>query len=457
MSNDKKEKFYLTKQTPVFAHSCIFSQTLKDFWQNCSVNTHALQGEETKEYVFRSGKVKMPTLEDSEYAVSVQKSGAYAIAKNEKSLIRAVVSLAQKIELDENIRPYVSCCEYKSKPLVQNQMTHFCIFPETELYEIEKFVRLCGVIGYTHIILEFWGMLKYDCMKELAWTHAFSKEQLRPIIRVANEFGMDVVPMFNHWGHASASRHMNGKHVVLDRDPALCNHFTDFGWCWNYKNPDTKNLLRSVREELFDLCGKGEFFHIGCDEADGFDFEKESIDEFCSFIRETTDDLARLGRRPVLWGDMFVARHPEFDKENAYCTNSKSLESENAFLSKLDKRVVIADWQYDCRKYPVETSYVFKNRGFDTLICPWDRSIENSHSCAVTARDGFFGIIHTTWHTLSSGYPLVLSTALSVNGYPPKDMGFLGRKTADLLRKAFPANGDYKKAGWAKNQISELH
>ena len=43
-----------------------------------------------------------------------------------------------------------------------------------------------------------WGMLNFDCMKELSWPHGFTKEQIRPLLAEAHDLGMEIIPMFNH-------------------------------------------------------------------------------------------------------------------------------------------------------------------------------------------------------------------------------------------------------------------
>ena len=73
--------------------------------------------------------------------------------------------------------------------------------------------------------------------------------------------------MFNHLGHASASRSSYGRHVVLDQNPRLATLFEPDGWTWCLSNPETLELLRAIRSELIELFGEGGFFHIGCDEA----------------------------------------------------------------------------------------------------------------------------------------------------------------------------------------------
>jgi hypothetical protein len=335
-------------------------------------------------------------------------------------------------------------------------MAHFCIFASTKLYELERFIRFCGALKFTHVILEFWGMLKYDCMKELAWKHAFSKEQIRPIIDIAHDFGVEIIPMFNHWGHASASRCMHGKHVVLNQNPSLQSYFSDTGWCWDYSKAKTRELLKKVREELMELCGQGEFFHIGCDEAYGFDFSQKSMSDFCEYLNEIARDLKKHGRRAIAWGDMFIAQRNWFESKNRYTCNCKSEAEEKYFLSRLDKSIIIADWQYDSPVYPVQTSAIFKDYGFDVIICPWDRGVNESVASVKTAIDGLYGVMHTTWHTLSSGYPfLLLITQLCWQNDVINDCAERCTNSANVLRKAYFTNGDFEKSGWSEKEIVE--
>ena len=333
---------------------------------------------------------------------------------------------------------------------------HFCIFPETEIWELQRFVRLCGALKYTHVVLEFWGMLQYDCMKELAWSHAFTKEQIKPIVKEALDLGLEIIPMFNHWGHASASRVGFGKHVVLDQNPRLQTYFSEDGWCWDIKKPKVRALLRSIREELCELCGNGQYFHVGCDEAYGFDFSKESMDLICDFLSEISRDMNGKGRRIITWGDMFLSKHPEFNPNNRYSDcNNPSLETEQYMLGRLDRSVIIADWQYFTTIAPIETSSVFQNAGFDCLTCPWDRGLAQTRAAVTAVKEQqLMGFLQTTWHSISGRMPFITLAAMggfeSIDTY---DTNYINTRTAALLRKAFPTHGDYQKCGWNKRQV----
>ncbi len=449
--------FVLPAAVSAVANACMNKDILKEYWHNFSFNCSTLELTATDEFVFAIGNAERLPLDGCAYSVNVTSNGICIFAETAQDLLHGYMTLLDQInaiDVDDKTAACIECCEFAERALIQNRMVHFCIFPETELFELQRFVRLAGALKYTHVVLEFWGMLQYDCMKELGWNHAFTKEQVKPIIREANDMGLEVIPMFNHWGHASESRAGMGKHAVLDQNPKLQTYFSEDGWCWDFKKPKVRALLRSIREELCELCGEGKYFHVGCDEAYGFDFSTESMDGICGFLNEISRDMNEKGRRIIAWGDMCLSKHPEFNPENHYSCNNPSLETEQYMLTHLDRNIVIADWHYQAPVAPVETSAIFQNAGFDTLLCPWDRGMAQTKAAISTTKEyGLMGFMHTTWHTLSSGMPYVTLTA--VGGFESMDT----RKkliTAALLRKVMPANGDYRKAGWRKTQIDNV-
>ena len=443
------------------AHPSLNKDTIKNFWHSFTFNSSTLNISESKEFIFKVGNAKPLSLDNCDYSINIESDGICICAENEKDLIRGFMTLIDRfgvIDGDEGLVIELDCCQIKDKPMIQNRMVHFCIFPETELWELQRFVRFCGALKFTHIVLEFWGMLKYDCLKELSWSHAFTKEQIKPIIREANDLGLEVIPMFNHWGHASAGRVIHGKHVVLDQNPTLQTYFSDDGWCWDIRKPKVKKLLQQIRDELIELCGNGNYFHIGCDEAYNFEFTKENLNYICDFLNEISEDMRLKNRRVIVWGDMFLYRHGHYNPQNKYSCNAPTAEAEEYMLKRLSRDLIIADWQYEAVQAPVETASVFAQAGFDCLLCPWDRGVAQMKAVVVTVVEKkLMGILHTTWHTLSKGMPYV--TIAAVLGFERIDKcgnAKLVTHTAALLRKVMPANGDYEKAGWSKIQIDNL-
>lgn len=444
------------------SHPCLNKSILKEFWYNFTYQSSELNITEREELIFSLGDAAPLPLGDCDYSINICQSGICISAKSENDLIYGFMTLIDRfraVDRDEGLAVEADCCEIREAPIIRNRMVHFCIFPETELWELQRFIRFCGALKYTHVVLEFWGMLKFDCLAELSWKSGFTKDQIIPIISEANALGIEIIPMINHWGHASSGRVLHGKHVVLDQDPRLQTYFSEDGWRWDIRKPKVRELLKKMRKELIELCGKGHYFHIGCDEAYNFEFTEENMSELCDFINETAEEIYLDGRRAIVWGDMFLFPHPEYDQKNNYVDcNAPSLQAEQYMLKRLSRRLVIADWQYHSAYAPVETASAFVKAGFDCIMCPWDRGAEQQSAVISTVREyGLWGLMHTTWHTLSSGMPFVTRAAVGCwENVDSIKMIQMRTQSAALLRKVFPICGDYEKAGWSKVQVGNL-
>lgn len=439
------------------AHACLCNEIFAKLWDGYTYRSSALEIFETNELVFIIGNAARPELADGDYAVNVEKNGVCIVADSEKELIRGFMTLLDMLRPADG-EGAVSVCAplgiYREKAKIGLRMIHYCLFPENELWELHRFLRLCAVLKYTHVIIEFWGTLRYDCMNELAWSSAYSKDEVKPIIDEARSLGLEIIPMFNHWGHASASRVLHGKHVVLDQNPALQNYFTEDGWCWDISKQSVRALLRNIRKELCLLCGEGEYFHIGCDEAYNYSFTKENMDFICDFINEVGREMKAEGRRIIAWGDMFLYRYSHYNPNNRYSCHCPEPGPDKYMLEHLDRNTVIADWQYNAKEAPVETSDVFTSAGFDCLLCPWDRGEAQMRSCLTTVTDkDLMGLMHTTWHTLRGGMHYVTVAAKGCyDGNEPYVLNSARTHTAATLRKVYPINGDYKRAGWSAEE-----
>lgn len=453
-----EDSFRLEGEISAAAHPCLNKDIIKSFWHSFTFQSSILNITECEELVFKIGNAVPLSLDDCEYSININSDGICVCAKNERELIHGFMTLIDRFQAadgGEAPAAELDCCQIKDKAIIQNRMVHYCVFPETELWELRRFIYFCGALKYTQIVLEFWGMLKYDCMRELSWSSAFTKEQIKPIVREANDLGIEIVPMFNHWGHASSGRVKYGKHVVLDQNPALQTYFSGDGWCWDIRKPKVKALLRQIRDELTELCGNGNYFHIGCDEAYNFEFTSESMKDICDFINEISEELRAHNRRAIAWGDMFLYRHPHYNPNNSYTCNAPSPEAERYMLEHLHRDVIVADWQYDTKQSPVETAAVFTRAGFDCILCPWDRGIEQMNAVLSTVKEqSLTGFLHTTWHTLSNGMPYVALAA--VGGYEKTDRYGILTHSAALLRRVMPACGNYAKAGWSRSQVNNL-
>lgn len=385
---------------------------------------------------------------NSEYVINVTDNGIYIGGCNYSATMRGFLMFLERIKYSaDDDSFYVENCQITESPLLSFRCVHLCIFPETKLDFLKKCVRSCAIAKFSHIIFEFWGMLKFDCMKELSWPFAYSKEEIKKIVSEANALGIEIIPMFNHLGHASACREINGKHVVLDQNPRYEYMFESHGWIWNFKRDDVNVLLDKVRDELIEVCGEGSYFHIGCDEAYSIGNDENEALKMAKYLNRISNDLKTKGRRAIMWHDMLLSKN-EF---KGYVAMSNEKVSD-ILLKNIDKNILIADWQYGCYGEIWRTSKKLKENGFDVVCCPWDNKQNITEAVDTVTSNKIYGIIHTTWHTLFHGFSEMIYAGMrSYYGTNKKNLDDIYRfYCASVVRKALPSCGEYEKCGWSE-------
>ncbi len=451
------------KKVSAKANVCLNKSVFKEFWRGFCCHSSDISMADSQKYEFIIGDPSLCEDGGGLYCINADEKGVLVTANDVKGLICGYMDLLGRIKVlatDDGRELFgIESCRASVSPKVRNRMIHYCVFPETKYYEMQRFIRLCGFLGYTHIVFEFWGMLRFDVLKELSWPHAFTKAEIKPLFDEANDLGIEIIPMFNHWGHASASRANHGKHVVLDQNLKLQPLFSDDGWTWKIETEKVREFMQSIRNELIELCGEGGYFHLGCDEPYNFKLNEKTAHTVVEYLNEIQRELKEAGRRAIVWGDMLVSQKNCFITNNRYTASCPNETIEKLFLSRLDKNIIIADWQYNVSEAPVETALIFKNAGFDVLLCPWDKTYgdDSLPPCVKTvSENALFGLLHTTWHTLSVGMPDV-TRAADLCWEREKYGGFstcATTRTAAFIRKTCHPQGDYEKSGWATFEIS---
>ena len=426
------------------------NSTAAALWSSFCLDGSALTFEAGTPCTFRIGDVELPTLsEGKEYALRVTEAGVAIVGKDYGGLMRGFMSLLMKIEYDrENlkIQAVIEESDYK----LRNRMLHICIFPENDLYFIKKLIRLAGLCQYTHVVMEFWGMLQYDCLKELAWPQAFTKAQAKELIDECRELGMEPIPMFNQLGHASACRVKYGKHVVLDQNPRLQHLFTPDGWAWDITSPEVFALLKQVRQELYELFGHGEYIHIGCDEAYYITRNEALRRELPGFLEKITKEVEAEGRKPMLWMDMLL-------EEKAFpdCYTVGRNDEVDHLRRSTASSTVLVDWQYKCASSPIPSLLSLADSGHDVMGAPWYEEKNYIAHIDTVQKNNMHGVMLTTWHKLQLYMPSILGCAkeFGARSFVWSQFSGLREETATMLRRLSFEGNSYADSGWSKEQV----
>lgn len=395
------------------------------------------------------------------YALSVKSSGAAVRGRDGAALLCGIKTLVQLIcpeNLGEGTESlYISSAEVHDAPQIGFRAIHFCVFPGTKLSALEQAIHLAGFLKFTHVILEYWGTFPYECIPELSWAdRAFTKDELRSLVNLIKSYGMEVIPMINHFGHATQSRGCHGRHVTLNRSLRRTLLFEPDGWTWCISNPDTYKLLAEMRAEQLDFAGGAGYFHLGFDEADSFATcprcrKRIPGELLAEYVNRLTDDLCAESVRPILWHDMFI-RRTDFP-EGCYMEANGHVHDTDKALDLLDRRILMADWNYAYKKGYNPTTPYFISKGFDTVICPWDDA-ENIRSISSDVKKyGARGIIMTTWHHLpnflhGAAYWSNCAWSAGENAW-----GARFAEPACLLRRLYDAGGSFEKSGWSTCEV----
>jgi len=433
---------------------------MKETWQRFTlggVKLDVVRQPSVKPFEFLLGGGQPPQRDPNDtYALNANAAGIAASAVDATAMRHAWFTMLQLLQPRDDLSFAVPHVEIHDWPALKFRGLHLCIFRETSPVMIEKAIRLAAFLKFTHVVLEFWGMLQLDALKELSWPEAWTKTQAGRLVGIARGMGLEVIPMFNMWGHASGSRVRYGRHVVLDQHPKLAPLFEPDGWTWCLSNPRTQDLLRRVADELMSFAGPGQYFHIGCDEAYSHATcdrcrQPDPVALLADHVNNLAAHLEKRGRRAIMWGDTLLERGKW---PSGFAANGTPAMPTHLALDRISRKIVIADWHYGVTKGDVPTVAHFRGRGFEVLACPWD-SPANIQTLAKAAAANQSGLLMTTWHHLVQSIPTLPYTAACVWS---KDQTALKLKqaesslvrtaTASLLRKLVPAEGKFERAGW---------
>ncbi len=405
-------------------------------------------------------------LRDWEYTVRIDEEKAVLSFGDGASLAHSFFTLLSLIEartVNGRLMHTLPVCTIEDKPSMAFRGIHICVFPETSYFMLKKFIRMAGIAKYSHIIIEFWGMFRYKCCSGMSRPNAFSHRQVRALVKEANAMGMQVIPMLNCLGHAAQNRAIFCKHAVLDQNPRLAPYFEPDGWTWNLQNPDTLELLKAMRQELMEVCGEGDYFHIGCDEAFPYGTSrlfngKDKLQILIDYLNGLSEEMKGYGRRALMWGDQMLYRQEGWAPVPANIAYAESQESADRLLAGVSKDIIVTDWQYYSTEDPMPTSKLLAENGFEVIIAPFNHEIGTKTCVKNTVKYGYKGLLQTTWQAMHGDDTRIVLRGgdLAWNGdpdYSKMDTEVMIFQIGAFQRKLLPSKGKFGKSGLRRYEI----
>ncbi len=284
-------------------------------------------------------------LPEEGYLLEVTSKGVVIAGKSARGVFYGVQTFLQAVGLSTPTGgrpscPSLSVADWPDLPVRAVTMSLPCDrwgHPNDAPFEPREFVEYLDRTLVRHkmntLVLIVGQGVKLDSHPELAGPAAWSKEQLRQVLRFARERYLDVVPLQTILGHANWFT-LHYKDLWEDGDYHIA--------CVSH--PQTQQILTDVITEIADLF-QPRRFHLGMDEAwwKTLDVPEEKRCKLCAgkpkseiFAAQAIryhDLLKARGIESMAWGDMLL---PEHNGGTPYDT-AKALE-------RLPRDLILCNW-----------------------------------------------------------------------------------------------------------------
>lgn len=277
--------------------------------------------------------------EDERYTVSVTKTEATVTASNRLALLWGACRV---IDLWENgTLPLISIDD---KPDVPMRGFHMGLPTVDNIDFIKRFIRYVLLpFGYNHVIIEFNGAMRFDRHPEISekWIeseklyregkgkrvmHAdigaegtvLEKAQVREILSVFEEYGIEVIPEVQTLAHieyitnaypefAELSKYME---TATEEDLKGIPHTHIPEHCYCPHNEKCMAIVRDIIDEIVEVVKPKRYVHIGHDEAYHLGLcpecrKKGAPRVYVEHVQTLHDYIAEKGLGTMLWSDMF--------------------------------------------------------------------------------------------------------------------------------------------------------
>ncbi|WP_020528987.1 family 20 glycosylhydrolase [Flexithrix dorotheae] len=257
---------------------------------------------------------------------------------------------------------------------------------------------------------------QYKSRPELRDEDALSEEEVKQLVNVCKENGINLIPQINLLGHqswAETTYNLLVKYPEFDETPHV-KMPEKYEWpnedglyCKSYcpLHPEVHGVVFDLVDEIMDVfeakdfhAGMDEVFYIGddkCPRCSGLD----KAELFAGEVTKIRNHLTLKDRKLWIWGDRLLD-----GKTTGLGMWEASMNNTHRAIDLIPKDVVICDWHYE---RPEPTAAYFAMKGFQVITCPWnkpevakkqvtDLKILKAHSNQ-TLSGKYLGMMQTVW------------------------------------------------------------
>src|ERR1700753_908789 len=164
----------------------------------------------------------------------------------------------------------------------------------------------------------------------LTHKNAFAPEQLKSLVDYAKIHGVDLIPELESFGHTGYITRSPAYAHLLDSDPRGISEFTGV----IPVHPETLQLFEKLYREVAAIF-PSTYLHGGCDEVNwgGSALSRKALETksraqiWAEYLNALNHISEGLEKQFIVWGDFVLRKEPEI-------------------LARLDKNIVIMDWNY---------------------------------------------------------------------------------------------------------------
>ena len=292
-----------------------------------------------------------PEYEDERYTVTVTENEATVTASTRLALLWGACKV---IDLwDGATLPTITI---NDKPDVPMRGFHMGLPTTDNIDFVKKFIRYVLLpYGYNHVIIEFNGAMRFDRHPEISqkWVeseqlyregkgarvmHAdigaegtvLEKAQVREIIDVLDEYGIEVIPEVQTLAHIEYITNAYPEFAELGKFAKTATpeeikrvkhaHVADHCYCPH--NEKCMQIVYDIMDEIIEVVKPKRYVHIGHDEVYHLGLcpeckKKGAPQVYIEHVTKLHDRLAEMGYKTMLWSDMFHTQMyytgPDFD------------------------------------------------------------------------------------------------------------------------------------------------